>query len=165
TVSAGVLARLLPEGALPGRLQRRLRIWRYATAPFKLDYALSAPVPWAAEEARRAAVVHVAGDLRELSAAATDAARGEVPERPALVVGQHTLHDPTRAPAGSHTLYVYAHVPARHPLPDEAVAERIEGQLERFAPGFGSTVLARATRNPRETEEQNPSLVGGDLAG
>ena len=165
TVSAGLLARLLPDGALPGRLQRRLRIWRYASAPFKVDYALSAPVPWTAEEPRRAAVVHVAGDLRELSAAATDAQRGDVPERPALVVGQHTPHDPTRAPEGRHTLYVYAHVPARYEEPDEAVAARIEAQLERFAPGFGSTVLARATRSPWETEQQNPSLVGGDLAG
>jgi phytoene dehydrogenase-like protein len=165
TVSAGVLARLLPAGALPGRLHRRLRVWRYATAPFKLDYALSAPVPWAAEAPRRAAVVHVAGDLRELSAAATDANRGDVPERPALVVGQHTLFDATRAPAGRHTLYVYGHVPARYELPDEAVAARMEAQLERFAPGFSATVLARTLRNPRQSEEQNPSLVGGDLAG
>jgi phytoene dehydrogenase-like protein len=165
TISAGLLARLLPEGALPGRLHRRLRVWRYATAPFKLDYALSAPVPWAAQEPRRAAVVHVAGDLRALSEAATDAQRGDLPERPALVVGQHTPHDPSRAPEGRHTLYVYGHVPARYTEPDETVIERIEAQLERFAPGFGATVLARAARNPRATEEQNPSLVGGDLAG
>src|SRR4051794_36918311 len=91
TVSAGVLARLLPEGALPGRLHRRLRIWRYGTAPFKLDYALSAPVPWTAIEARAAGVVHVGGSLRELAAAADAAQRGEVPERPALVVGQQSL--------------------------------------------------------------------------
>jgi phytoene dehydrogenase-like protein len=165
TVSAGVLARLLPDGALPGRLHRRLRRWRYATGAFKLDYALSGPVPWSAEEARRAGVVHVAGELRELAAAAAAGQLGDVPERPALVVGQHSLEDPTRAPANAHTLYVYAHVPARHALPDEAVAERMEAQLERFAPGFSSLVLARAQRSPRQSEEQNPSLVGGDLAG
>jgi phytoene dehydrogenase-like protein len=165
TVSAGLLARLLPAGALPGRLHRRLRIWRYGTAPFKVDYALSAPVPWSAAEARSAAVVHLGGELEALTRAADDARRGEVPERPALVVGQHSLHDPTRAPAGRHTLYVYGHVPSRYELPDDAVAERIEAQLERFAPGFRSLVIARATRSPAQTERENPSLVGGDLAG
>lgn len=165
TVSAGLLARLLPDGALPGRLHRRLDRWRYGTAPFKLDYALSAAVPWTASGARDAAVVHVAGELESLAAAAEAAGRGEVPERPALVVGQQSLFDPTRAPAGAHTLYVYAHVPSRHDASDEQVAGRIEAQLERFAPGFGDVVLARATRSPAQTERDNPSLVGGDLGG
>ncbi|WP_028059808.1 phytoene desaturase family protein [Candidatus Solirubrobacter pratensis] len=165
TVSAGVLARLVPAGALPGRLHRRLGIWRYGTAPFKLDYALSGPVPWTAVEPRAAAVVHVAGELEELTRAADDARRGQVPERPALVVGQQSLHDPARAPAGRHTLYVYGHVPSRYELSDEAVAERIEAQLERFAPGFSSLVLGRALRSPRQSEQENPSQVGGDLAG
>jgi phytoene dehydrogenase-like protein len=165
TVSAGVLARLLPDGALPARLHRRLKIWRYGTAPFKLDYALDAPVPWTAFEPRESAVVHVAGELEELVKAAQDAQRGEVPERPALVVGQQSLHDPTRVPENRQSLYVYAHVPSRYELSDEAVAERIEAQLERFAPGFADLVLARSMRSPLETERENPSLVGGDLAG
>jgi phytoene dehydrogenase-like protein len=88
-----------------------------------------------------------------------------VPERPALVVGQQSLHDPARAPAGRQTLYVYGHVPSRYELSDEAVAERIEAQLERFAPGFSSLVLGRAMRSPRQSEQENPSQVGGDLAG
>jgi phytoene dehydrogenase-like protein len=165
TLSAGALVRLLPDGALPSRLQRRLRIWRYGTAPFMIHYALSAPVPWEAEEPRKAAVVHVAGELEELSAAAQAGQRGEMPERPALVVGQHTLHDPTRAPDGQHTLYVYGHVPSRYDLEDEAVADRIHAQIERFAPGFGDVVRARYTRSPAQTERDNPSLLGGDLAG
>jgi phytoene dehydrogenase-like protein len=165
TVTAGVLHRLLPSGALNDRLQRRLRIWRYGTGPFKVDYALREPVPWAASEARRAAVVHVGGELEELSAAAEDSNRGEVPQRPALVVGQQSLLDRTRAPDGQHTLYVYGHVPSHPDLDDEAIAERIQAQLERFAPGFGATVLARATRSPEQTERDNPSLVGGDLGG
>ena len=90
---------------------------------------------------------------------------GEVPERPALVLGQHTLDDPTRAPAGQHTLYCYAHMPARYDCSDEDIAARIEAQVERFAPGFSSTVLARSIRNPAQTEAENPSLVGGDLGG
>ena len=165
TVSAGVLARLLPDGALPGRLQRRLRIWRYGTAPFKLDYALKRPVPWTAVEPRSAAVVHVAGELEELTKAAQDASRGEVPARPALVVGQQSLHDPTRVPEDRQSLYVYAHVPSRYELSDDVVAERIEAQIERFAPGFTDVILHRSTRSPSQTEQDNPSLIGGDLAG
>jgi len=165
TVNARVLARVLPAGALPGRLHRRLHIWRSGTAPFKVDYALSGPVPWAAAEPREAAVVHVGGELEELSQAADEARRGVVPERPALVVGQQSLHDRTRAPDGRHSLYVYGHVPARHDLTDEQVAARVEDQLERFAPGFRALVLARATRSPAQTERENPSLVDGDLAG
>ncbi len=165
TISARPLAALLPEEALPHRLMRRLRIWRYGTAAFKLDYALRSPVPWSAEEPRSAAVVHVAGELRDLAAAAEAGSRGEVPERPALVVGQHTLYDPTRAPDGRHTLYCYAHVPSRYEPPDDEVADVIEAQLERFAPGFSGTVLARTFRGPGQTEGENPSLVGGDLGG
>ena len=165
TVSARVLARLLPAGALPGRLERRLRIWRAGTAPFKLDYALSGPMPWTAAEPRGAAVVHVAGALDELVRSADEARRGQVPERPALVVGQQSLHDAMRAPLGRHTLYVYAHVPARYEESDAQVAERIEAQLDRFAPGWRERILARAVRSPAETEQQNPSLVAGDLAG
>jgi len=165
TISAHPLAAMLPDDALPHRLIRRLRIWRYSTAAFKLDYALSAPVPWTAAGPRRAAVVHVAGELESLAAAAQAAERGDVPERPALVVGQHTLFDHSRAPERKHTLYCYAHVPARYDCTDDEVAARIEAQLERFAPGFAGTVLARSIRNPRQTEAENPSLVGGDLAG
>ena len=165
TVSAGVLARLVPDHALPAGMERRLRRWRYGTCAFKLDYALSAPVPWIAGEAREAAVVHVGGELHELTAAAQAGARGDLPARPALVVGQQSLYDPTRAPAAQHTLYVYAHVPSKYSESDEHVADLIERQLERFAPGFGGVVRARAMRPPAQTEQENPSLVGGDLGG
>ncbi len=165
TVSAGVLARLVPDHALPRGLERRLRRWRYGTGAFKLDYALSSPVPWMASEPREAAVVHVGGELSELTAAAQAGARGEMPSRPALVVGQQSLHDPTRAPAGEHTLYVYAHVPPVYEESDEQVASLIERQLERFAPGFAGVVRERAIRSPAQSERENPSLVGGDLGG
>jgi phytoene dehydrogenase-like protein len=165
TVTAGVLDRLLPDGAMSDRVQRRLRKWRYGTGPFKVDYALSEPVPWSAAEPRRAAVVHVAGELEELARAGEESNRGEVPQRPALVVGQQSLYDRSRAPEGHHTLYVYGHVPSHPDLEDAAIAERIEAQLERFAPGFGATVLARTTRSPQQTQEDNPSLIGGDLGG
>jgi phytoene dehydrogenase-like protein len=165
TISARPLAAMLPPEALGERLMRRLRIWRYGTAAFKLDYALNAPVPWTSTAAGRAAVVHVGGELRDLAAAAQAGGRGEMPQRPALVIGQHTLYDPTRAPVGAHTLYCYAQVPARYSCSDEDVAGLIEAQLERFAPGFSQTVTARALRNPARTEAENPSLVDGDLSG
>jgi phytoene dehydrogenase-like protein len=165
TLSAQPLAGLLPPGALPGRLERRLRQLRYGTCAFKVDYALSAPVPWTAEGPRRTAVVHVAGPLEQLSAAAQAGLRGELPERPALVVGQQSLFDPSRTPDDRHTLYAYAHVPIGTDAPDEEVAARIEAQLERFAPGFGDLVLARALRGGRATERENPSMTGGDLGG
>jgi phytoene dehydrogenase-like protein len=165
TISARPLASLLADGALPDRLMRRLRIWRYSTAAFKLDYALARPVPWTAEAAREAAVVHVGGELVDLAAAADAGQRGEIPDRPALVIGQHTLLDRARAPATQHTLYCYAHVPAHYCGADDAVADRIEAQLERFAPGFAEAVLARSLRGPRQTETENPSLVDGDLGG
>jgi phytoene dehydrogenase-like protein len=165
TVSARPLFAMLEPDALPGRLMRRLRAWRYGTGPFKLDYALSGPVPWTARAARSAAVVHVAGTLDALAGAAPAGGRGEVPERPALVVGQQSLFDVTRAPEGAHTLYAYGHVPAGYELDDYEVADRLEEQIERFAPGFRSLVLHRAQRSPRQSERENPSLVGGDLAG
>jgi phytoene dehydrogenase-like protein len=165
TISARPLAGMLPDDALPERLLRRLRIWRYSTAAFKVDYALARAVPWTATEARQAAVVHVGGELTDLAAAADAGQRGVMPDRPALVVGQHTQLDPSRAPVGQHTLYCYGHVPAHYACSDEDVADLIEAQLERFAPGFSEVVLDRALRSPQQTETQNPSLVGGDLGG
>ena len=165
TMSAGALAPLVPDGALPGRIERRLRTWRHAPGAFKVDFALSGPVPWRAEPARRAGVVHVAGELRDLMGAMQAPNRGAMPERPALVVGQHTLFDPSRAPAGCHTLYSYAHVPHPREVADDEFAARIEAQIERFAPGFGELVLARSIRAPEQEQSDNPSLVRGDLSG
>ena len=166
TVSAGVLARLLPAGALPGRLHRRLRIWRYGTAPFKLDYALSGPVRWTATEARSAA-----RRARRRRARGVDprrrrrrsAARCRSARRSSSASSRCTTR--RARPPGSTRSTSTRHVPARYDEADDAVAERIEAQLERFAPGFSSLVLDRAMRTPAQTEQENPSLVGGDLAG
>ena len=165
TVSAGVLGRMLPDDALPDRLMHRLRRWRYGAGTFKLDLELDGPVPWTSEDSRQASVVHVGGTLDELFRSAFEAGGGRVPETPALVVGQHSLHDTSRAPAGKHTLYVYGHVPQRPDLPDDEIAGRYEERIERFAPGFRGLVRARSIRSPADLERHNPSLVGGDLAG
>lgn len=164
TLSPAPLLRLLGPGALPGRLERRLRDWRYGLGTIKLDWALSAPVPWTSAQAREAAVVHVGGSLSQLTGSLVQAGLGEFPTRPALVVGQHTLHDPSRAPDGQHTLYAYARVPQRPGLTEEEMAQRVELQIERFAPGFTRLIRGRSIRSPAALEAANPSLCGGDLA-
>lgn len=164
TVSPGPLSAMLPAGALPGRVQRRLERWRYGMGTLKLDYALSGPVPWRGPRARQAAVVHVGGPLGEIVASLQQAADGRFPDRPALVVGQQSLHDASRAPDGHHTLYVYARVPQRLPDGDQGAAARVEERIEQFAPGFSRLVLRRAVRSPAALEAENPSLRGGDLA-
>jgi phytoene dehydrogenase-like protein len=164
TASPGPLTGMLASGTLPGRVERRLRRWRYGLGTVKVDYALSGPVPWLADEARHSAVVHVGGPLGDLIASHEQARAGRFPDRPTLVVGQQSLHDGSRAPAGQHTLYVYARVPQRPGLGDDQMAERIERRVEQFAPGFGRLVLARSVRSPAAIEAENQSLRGGDLA-
>lgn len=164
-VSLRPLLSLLPHDALPGRLERRLWRWRYGLGTFKVDFALGGPVPWTAADARRAAVLQLGDTLARQADAAHAARLGRVPDAPALVVGQQSLHDSTRAPAGEHTLYVYTHVPQRPDLPDGEIADRIERRIEDFAPGFRALVRGRAVRSPARLERENASLVGGDLGG
>ncbi|MQA87945.1 MAG: NAD(P)-binding protein [Streptosporangiales bacterium] len=147
---------------LPAGYLRRLDGHRRGPGVFKIDYALDSPVPWAAEECRRAGTVHVGPSLPEIGAALEAARRGREPRPPFLIVAQPSLFDPSRAPAGRHVLWVYGHVPYgwRGDL-----TEGIEGQIERFAPGFRERVLARTTAGPAELEARNPNNVGGDIAG
>jgi phytoene dehydrogenase-like protein len=148
--------------ALPGRYAAALRRYRYGAGVFKLDYALSAPVPWAAEACRRAGTVHVGGTLAEIAEAEAAVTSGGHPERPFVLVAQQSLVDPGRAPAGGHTLWAYCHVPNGSPVDMTAAIER---QIERFAPGFGDVVLERAARTPADLEAENPNYVGGDING
>jgi phytoene dehydrogenase-like protein len=148
--------------ALPGRYAHALRRYRYGAGVFKVDYALSEPVPWTAEAARRAGTVHLGGTLPELAASEATVAAGGHPERPFVLVAQQSLVDPGRAPAGGHTLWAYCHVPNGSRV-DMTVA--IERQIERFAPGFRDVVLERAERGPADLEAENPNYVGGDING
>ena len=147
---------------LPSRYARRLCRYRSGPAVFKVDYALSEPVPWTAEACRRAGSVHVGASFEEIDAALVAVTEGRPPDPPFLILTQPSLFDGTRAPAGRHTLWVYGHVPNgwRGDLSDA-----IDAQIERFAPGFRDVVLARATAGPAELEARNPNLVGGDIAG
>jgi phytoene dehydrogenase-like protein len=148
--------------ALPGRYARALRRYRYGAGAFKVDYALSEPVPWTAAAARRAGTVHLGGTLPELAASEATVAAGGHPERPFVLVAQQSLVDPGRAPAGRHTLWAYCHVPNGSRIDMTAAIER---QIERFAPGFGDVVLERAVRGPADLEAENPNYVGGDING
>jgi phytoene dehydrogenase-like protein len=147
---------------LPARYRAALGRFRYGPGAFKVDYALSAPIPWRARECARAGTVHLGGTLEEIADAEAAAARGELPARPFVLVAQHTLFDPSRAPAGRHTAWAYCHVP--NGFEGDATAA-LEAQLERFAPGFRDVVLARAVRGPPALEHDDPNLVGGDVGG
>jgi phytoene dehydrogenase-like protein len=149
---------------LDGRYRRALERFRYGPGVVKLDYALSEPMPWRAPDCARAATVHVGGTLAEIGAAEAGVAAGRVPERPFAIVAQQSLFDTTRAPAGCHTLWAYTHVPHGWPETDRAV-ERVEEQLERYAPGFRDVVLARSVLGPADLEARNPNDVGGDING
>jgi phytoene dehydrogenase-like protein len=155
---------LLRLGAarLPRRYRRALEHYRYGPGVFKIDLALDGPVPWRDAACARAGTVHVGGTLDEIAASEAAVWRGEHPERPYVIVAQQSLFDPSRAPEGKHTAWAYCHVPNGSALDMTA---RIEAQIERFAPGFRDRILARSTMGPRQLEERNPNLVGGDIGG
>jgi phytoene dehydrogenase-like protein len=165
TISAKPFLRILPPDALPRGIERRLRRWRYDAGTFKVDFALERTVPWTAEACRRAGVVHLGDRLGDFTRSFRAARAGEFPERPALVIGQHSLFDPTRAPDGQHMLYCYARSPLQLRIPGEHAADIVEERIEEFAPGFRSSVLARQVRSPDLVEAHDPSMVGGDLGG
>ncbi|MEV5505720.1 phytoene desaturase family protein [Streptomyces orinoci] len=137
------------------------RGYRYGPSVFKVDYALSAPVPWTSEAARRAGTVHVGPTYREIGDALSAAVHGRDPSVPFLITAQPSLIDPGRAPAGKHTFWVYGHVP--NGWTGDAT-ELIERQIERFAPGFRDLVLARAVQGPPQLAARNANYVGGDIA-
>jgi phytoene dehydrogenase-like protein len=127
-----------------------------------MDWALDGPIPWRALECARAATVHVGGALEEIVEAEAAVGRGEHPERPFVLLAQPRLFDETRAPAGKQTAWGYCHVPVDSRV---EMAERIERQIERFAPGFPGRILARHIMSPQDLEHYNPNYVGGDING
>jgi phytoene dehydrogenase-like protein len=152
----------IAAGELPSRYRRRLRRFESGPAAWKVDYALDGPVPWSDEACRRAGTVHIGGTLAEVTAAEADVARGTMPERPFVLAAQPSLVDPSRAPAGKHTLWTYAHVPNGY---SGDATEALERQIERFAPGFRDVVLARNVITPAGLETYNPNNRGGDITG
>lgn len=155
------MARIMGD-RLPRGYARKLERYPHGPGVFKIDWALSAPIPWKARECSEAATVHVGGTLEEIAGAEAAAWRGEYAERPFVLVTQPSLFDAARAPVGQHTAWGYCHVPNGSTVDMTA---RIEAQIERFAPGFKAVVLARALRSPAALEAQNANLVGGDVGG
>jgi phytoene dehydrogenase-like protein len=159
-ISPRALDRLAGD-RLPGRYRAALRRYRYGPGVCKVDFALSGPVPWTNEDCRRAASLHLGGSYEQTAAAEAEVAAGKHPEQPYVLVMQPSIIDPSRAPAGRQTLWTYAHVPAGS---DVDMTDRVEAQIERFAPGFRDLILARAVRTAAEEEAHNPNYIGGDIA-
>ncbi|MGH3702576.1 MAG: phytoene desaturase family protein [Pseudonocardiaceae bacterium] len=147
---------------LPGWYRRCLARFRYGPGVFKLDWALDGPVPWRDPSVAGAATVHLGGTLEEIAVSEREVARGRHPDRPFVLLVQPCIADPSRAPAGAHTLWAYCHVPHGSDI-DMTVA--IEAQIERFAPGFRDRVLARHTMGPVALQAHNANEVGGDING
>jgi len=148
--------------ALPSSYRRRLERYRYGVAAFKIDWALAGPIPWAAAGCRRASTVHLGGTLGEVAAAERAPWQGRGADNPFVLLAQPSLFDPTRAPRGKHTAWAYCHVPNGSTAD---MVERMEAQIERFAPGFRALVLARSVLPPLALEQRNANLVGGDING
>jgi phytoene dehydrogenase-like protein len=148
--------------ALPSRYRDRLLRYRHGPGVFKIDYALSQPVPWTHPDCRKAGTVHVGGTLEEISLSERDACEGRHTDKPFVLVAQQSLCDPSRAPANHHTLWAYCHVP--HGSTTD-MRDRIERQIERFAPGFRDTILAAHTFHAAQMETYNPNYIGGDIVG
>jgi phytoene dehydrogenase-like protein len=159
--SVDSLIRIAGEALSPGYVGQ-LRKFQAGPGIFKLDYALSEPIPWHAAACGRAATVHLGGTLEEIAQSEHDAFYGSQNDRPYVLLVQPSLFDPSRAPAGKHTAWAYCHVPAGSNVDR---TEAIEAQIERFAPGFRDCVLARRASNATDLARWNPNLLGGDVSG
>ncbi|HYR91220.1 MAG TPA: NAD(P)/FAD-dependent oxidoreductase [Terriglobia bacterium] len=148
--------------SLVDRYRHKLQKYRYGSGVFKIDWALSSPIPWKDSRCARAATVHIGGTFEAIAAAENDVARGRHPDKPFVLVAQPSLFDSTRTPPGKHTGWAYCHVPNGS---TEDMTNRIEAQIEAVAPGFLDCILARHTFTTRQLEAHNPNLVGGDING
>ncbi|MBV8049997.1 MAG: NAD(P)/FAD-dependent oxidoreductase [Acidobacteriaceae bacterium] len=142
--------------------KKRLQNFRYGPGVFKVDYALSNPIPWKASECARAATVHLGGTFEEIAASEAAVSKGLPAEQPFVLLAQPTLFDPSRAPAGKHIAWAYCHVPNGSTFD---MLPRLEAQIERFAPGFCDCILARRVFTPSDLEKMDANLIGGDVGG
>jgi phytoene dehydrogenase-like protein len=174
-----LLLRMVGPDHLPDRWVRGLQRFQRAHATVKVDWALSAPVPWSDPLVSGAGTVHIADSLDELTASSAQLAMNQIPDKPFVVAGQMTTADPTRSPMGTESMWAYTHVP-QHPVGDAGAdgltgewkpahvarfAERIEARIERLAPGFRDRIITRYVQGPRDLERVNRNLVGGDISG
>ncbi len=136
--------------------------FKQGPAAFKIDYALSDPIPWRATDCGQAATVHLGGTLEEIAHSEKEMSQGRIAERPFVLLAQPSLFDATRAPAGKHTAWAYCHVPNGSRID---MTERLENQIERFAPGFRDCILSRRVFTPADLEAADANLIGGDISG
>ena len=148
--------------ALPSGYRRQIGRFRRSPGAFKIDYALSEPIPWTNPECHKAGTLHLGNTLEEMTASEQAVADGKHPANPVVIAAQNSRFDPTRAPEGQHTFWAYCHVPNGSTVD---MTGPIEAQIERFAPGFRDIVLARHTINAQEFEDYNPNYIGGDING
>jgi phytoene dehydrogenase-like protein len=169
---------MLPPEEVPATVLEDLERFHLDDATFKVDWALDGPIPWEAEDVRAAGTLHVAEGIDALTRHGAQVAMGRLPEQPALVMGQYAPVDPTRMPPGKEVAWAYTHLPRdvkgdaapeglrgdwADPAEVSAFADRIEAQVEAYAPGFRSRILARNTLSPRDLERRNPNLVEGAI--
>jgi phytoene dehydrogenase-like protein len=154
---ASICGESLPKGYREG-----IAAYRHGPGVFKIDWALRGPIPWRNADCHRAMTVHVGGGFEEVLRSEAEMAMGRAPARPFVIVAQQTTVDPSRAPADQHTGWAYCHVPNGC---TEDMTDRIESQIERFAPGFRDCILARHSTSPAQLEAYNPAMIGGDMAG
>ncbi len=177
--AAGLYLNMVGREHLPPTIVERIMRMERSSGTFKVDWALSSPVPWTDPQVGTAGTVHLADSVDELSVTANQLAMGQLPHKPFMLVGQNTTADPSRSPAGTEAMWAYTHVPqvVRGDAGDEGVggewsdddrerfAERMEGRIERLAPGFRDRIVGRHVMSPRDMQRINPNLVGGDLSG
>jgi phytoene dehydrogenase-like protein len=147
---------------LSSSYKRQLGNYRYGAAVFKVDYALSAPIPWRAADCSRAATVHLGGSFEQIAESEKAVRSGQHPDQPFVLLVQPSLFDNSRAPAGKHTAWAYCHVPNGSRVD---MLQKLEDQIERFAPGFRDCILARRVFSPADLETMDANLVGGDIGG
>ncbi|MHB8084969.1 MAG: phytoene desaturase family protein [Dehalococcoidia bacterium] len=152
----------LYDQRLPAGYKKSMQNYRYGPGVFKVDWALSGPIPWTAKDCCTAGAVHIGGTFAEIADAELSAWQGKIPARPFVILAQPSLFDSSRAPAGQHTAWAYCHVPNGC---SQDMTASIESQVERFAPGFKSLILQRHSSPPADLEADNPNLVGGDIVG
>ena len=159
TAPAGALE--IVGDALPGRVRRALSRYRYGPGTFKVDFAIEGDIPWTNADCPRAGTLHLGGSAAEIAAVEKCTARGDMSERPFVLLGQQYLIDASRSHGSINPIYAYAHVPSGY---DGDATEAIIGQIERFAPGFRDRIVAVSTRSPAQFEAYNPNWVGGDIS-
>lgn len=152
----------IAEEKLPPSYKKRLRNYHFGMGVFKIDYALSEPIPWQDKACLRASTVHLGGTFEEIAQSEHEAWNGRHTERPYILLAQQSQFDDSRAPAGKHSCWAYCHTPSNSV---KDMSEIIENQIERFAPGFKDTILARHSMNSQDFQAYNPNYVGGAITG